>query len=314
MANPFLTAKPRPLILGHRGVPLLHQENTLAGMRRARDLGLDGVELDVFLTRDGEVVVFHDDTVDRLTGGSGRVQDMTWDQLSKLRIRRDLYMGKDQAGGDVILRYAREEPISLLEEVLSELGGKIAINIELKPAIPRWSDRHLGVAVAKIIRRLGLEDSVIVTSFDFFKLHALEREHPPIESGFAYDDDFVDYLPRWLTQLPELNAALPGQRNQPRDREDMIASLLDANAIGRWIGSSVVGCEHTLVTPSTIDRFHGRGMSVGAYTLFPVEMTGVRRHVPDAQQIELLHQLHASGLDWIETDDPERAQRLLDAL
>src|SRR5258705_393861 len=58
--NPFLAPKPRPLIVGHRGVPALHQENTLAGFRHAVALGLDAIELDVRLTRDRRAIVFHD--------------------------------------------------------------------------------------------------------------------------------------------------------------------------------------------------------------------------------------------------------------
>ncbi|MEL7053628.1 MAG: glycerophosphodiester phosphodiesterase family protein, partial [Cyanobacteria bacterium J06588_5] len=57
-----------PVILGHRGMPEEHQENTMAGFKRAVELGLDGVELDVFLTKDNKLIVFHDLDTERLTG------------------------------------------------------------------------------------------------------------------------------------------------------------------------------------------------------------------------------------------------------
>src|SRR3954468_326610 len=91
--NPFLAKKQRPLVVGHRGVPRLHQENTLAGFRRAVALGIPAVELDVRLTADGRAVVIHDSELDRLTGDRASVIDLTWDQLSRLRVRRELAMG-----------------------------------------------------------------------------------------------------------------------------------------------------------------------------------------------------------------------------
>ena len=75
------------MIFGHRGVPEEYQENTMAGFKRAVELGLDGVELDVFLTKDNRLVVFHDLDVERLTGAKGLVPDMTWNQLKDLEIQ-----------------------------------------------------------------------------------------------------------------------------------------------------------------------------------------------------------------------------------
>ena len=71
MQNPFLDfTKTRPIVVGHRGVPSVHQENTLSGFRRAVSLGIPAVELDVRLTSDGHAVVCHDDDLSRLTGGA----------------------------------------------------------------------------------------------------------------------------------------------------------------------------------------------------------------------------------------------------
>ena len=103
------------------------------------------------VTKDGKVVVFHDDDVERLTGAKGLLADLTWDEVSKLRVQRRLFMGKDEGGGDVIMEYEREERIPLLEEVLDELAGKMAINVELKPALSAWDQRKDGAAVAKVI-------------------------------------------------------------------------------------------------------------------------------------------------------------------
>src|SRR5262245_3399321 len=74
----------RPLVFAHRGGALLAPENTMAAFARAHALGVDGFELDVRLSRDGEVMVIHDASVDRTTNGSGRVSAMAAAELSAL--------------------------------------------------------------------------------------------------------------------------------------------------------------------------------------------------------------------------------------
>lgn len=75
----------RPLVLGHRGAPREHPENTLAGFRRAREHGADGVELDVQPSADGAPVVIHDATLERTTDGAGRVDSLPWERIAAAR-------------------------------------------------------------------------------------------------------------------------------------------------------------------------------------------------------------------------------------
>lgn len=309
--NPFLAAKDAPLILGHRGVPHLHQENSLAGIRRALELGLDGVEFDVFVTRDDKVVLFHEEELERVTDGQGKITELTWDEVSRLRIKKKIYMGKDAAGEDVIKTYDREERIPLLEEVLAEFKGKLAMNVDVKPSEPSWSERHVGRSVARVIRDAGAENSVIATSIDFFKLRSLEREHGKVHSGLAYDDNTADFLPSWLRRIPELPTEIGRDSAGNLNPEIIVNEILEANLIGRWIGSSVVDAEYTLIDSTTVREFHDRGMAVGAYTLFPLEMTGVKKILSEAEQIGVLRRLVGWDIDWIETDDPVKARELL---
>src|SRR4051794_17842688 len=116
--NPFLRGKQRPIVVGHRGIPALHQENTLAGFKRAVELGVPAVECDVQLTKDRKAVVIHDPHLKRLTGNPRNVWDLTWDEVSKLRIRRELPMGVDVHGARTAVTYEREERIPLLAELL----------------------------------------------------------------------------------------------------------------------------------------------------------------------------------------------------
>src|SRR6185369_4285726 len=111
-------------------------------------------------------VVLHDSHLRRLTGSPRNVWDLTWDQLAKLRIRRELPMGVDVHGKRTIARYEREEPIPLLAEVLAEVGGRLAINIELKLSVFGWWQTEIARVVAAEVRRAGCEDAVILTSFD----------------------------------------------------------------------------------------------------------------------------------------------------
>ncbi len=302
-SNPFFRDKRRPIVLGHRGVPLLHQENSLAAFRKALELGLDGVEFDVFMTRDGRVVVFHDEDTERLTGVKGDITQMTWDEVSRLRIQKRVDMG----GGRVVT-FPTEQRIPLLEEVLDEFKGKLLMNVEMKAYKPIWSRRHTGTETAKIIRRCGAENSLIVTSFDFFMLYYLEREYPGLESGFAYDDGMMDNaIGEWFDKVPEIATDLakaPGNQNDL----SFLNFVLEANAVGRAVGSTLVDAEYTLIDSDTVAKFHAKGMAAGAYTLFPLDTRFVR--YPDEDQTEVLRRVTEHRVDWLETDDPVQVLEL----
>ena len=100
-------------VIGHRGAAGYAPENTLTSFRKAVEFGVDMVELDVHLCATGEAVVIHDDTVDRTTDGSGRVRDLSLDELKAL-----------DAGG--------VERVPTLVEVIDEMSGRAALNVELK--------------------------------------------------------------------------------------------------------------------------------------------------------------------------------------
>jgi glycerophosphoryl diester phosphodiesterase len=292
-ANPFLAGKRRPIVVGHRGVPLRHQENTLAGFRRAVALGIPAIELDVRLTADRRAVVLHDSDLLRLTGTARDVIDLTWDQVSRLRIRRELPMGVDVHGAPVVVRYEQPERIPLLAEVLAELADKIAINIELKLDLPRWWQVDVAEVVAAEIARAGAQDRVIVTSFDPRKLRAVGRVCPGLAFGFCFDDTMLDFASRLL------------------DGRWALGRLLDSHVVGRLLGSRLVGAEHTLVGHNTVNRLHQLGVAIGTHTLFPLGSTTGKRIAATASTIGEVERLVALGVDWIETDDPERLMTLL---
>ncbi len=139
-----------PWILGHRGSPVEAPENTLVSLRRALELGLDGVEYDLHGCASGEPVLIHDETLDRTTDGRGLVADLTLPELAGI-----------DAGGWFHRRFLGE-PLPLLEEALvlegNESGSFPQHMIELK-------DPHLVGEVARQLKELGRPLSVRLASF-----------------------------------------------------------------------------------------------------------------------------------------------------
>lgn len=166
---PNTTVLPHPLIIAHRGASALAPENTLAAFRLARELGADGIELDVMLSADQKLVVHHDQSVNRTTNGRGKAFELKWDYLSRLDAGSKF---GDQFTG---------EPLPLLEQVFEELGGKFLINVELKNyATPR---DNLTELVMELIKKMGLGEGVILSSFNGSNLLKAKAIDPAIRRG-----------------------------------------------------------------------------------------------------------------------------------
>jgi glycerophosphoryl diester phosphodiesterase len=134
-----------PLVIAHRGASAEAPENTLLAFVRALELGVDGIELDVQVTRDGVPVVFHDTALTRLTGTRGRLADRTWSELQKLRVRG--------------------EAIPTLAEVLALTRKRCILQIEIKKGVPV-------APVLAAIRRTAPSGNAILASFE----HDILRE------------------------------------------------------------------------------------------------------------------------------------------
>jgi len=140
------------MIMGHRGAAALEPENTLRSIERAMEIGVDAVEIDVRLSKDRELVVIHDSTVDRTTNGSGPVSGYLLDDLKKL----------DAGEG---------QTIPTLQEVMELIGHKVKLVIELK-------EEETERMVVELIKRNNLDDNVYVISF----WHELVKAVKVIES------------------------------------------------------------------------------------------------------------------------------------
>lgn len=184
---PFLDSPP-PLAFAHRGGACEADENTLPAFAHAVGLGYRYVETDVQASRDGVVVIFHDDTLWRLTGAPGRVRDYDWAELSRLTTRSG-------------------EPLPRLDQVFAT-WPELRLNIEPK------SD-HAVEPLAETIRRCEALDRVCVGSFEVrrtLRLRVLLGER------LCWSPSYGAVTRMWLTGwgLPRFTPAYPALQVPPR--------------------------------------------------------------------------------------------------
>jgi len=142
------------IIFGHRGAPGYPRrgENTMASFRKALEYGATGLEFDVRRCADGQLVVIHDETIDRTTNGRGRVRSLTYADLRKF----DAGFGSS---------------IPLLADVLDEFGARCLLNVELK-------ENGIAADIKKLILERRLERHVILSSFEWQELARAVPEIP----------------------------------------------------------------------------------------------------------------------------------------
>lgn len=173
--------KKEPLVIGHRGAMGHETENTLPSIQKAMDLGVDMIEIDVFKIKSGEIVVFHDDKLDRLTNAPGNIEEYYIFDLKKVIVD----------GG---------HKIPLLQDVLKLIDNKVALNIELKGA--GTADRVNHIMNAYIEKRNWSADNFIISSFNWDELREMRRYNPNVAIAVLTEEDPVDAIP----VAKELNA------------------------------------------------------------------------------------------------------------
>lgn len=174
-------SKSGTLVWAHRGASHYAPENTLPSFEKAVEMKADGVELDVQLTRDGEVVVVHDESLERVSNGTGYVKDHTFAELRALNFNR------------VHPEYEKAQ-IPTLEEVYELLKPSgLTVNVEFKTGI-FWY-KGIEEKVLDLTARMGMEDRVIYSSFNHFTLRHLRRGKPDAVTGLLYSDDWIGVAP-----------------------------------------------------------------------------------------------------------------------
>lgn len=167
-----------PLIIAHRGDSANRPENTLVSFKSALDLGADLLELDVQLSKDGQLVVIHDGSVDRTTDGRGRVADLTLAEIRKLSA------GYPKRFGD---RFAAEK-VPTLAEVLNLGRGRARLMIEIKKESVSDSEDDDGIEARTVaaVRDARMASDVLLISFDRRALRRAQRLAPEIRRGHLF--------------------------------------------------------------------------------------------------------------------------------
>ena len=219
-------------IFAHRGASGYAPENTIPAFTLAYEQGADGIELDVQLTKDGEVVVIHDETIDRVSTGKGFVGSFTLEEL------------RDFSFHNHMQEYEGLAEIPTLREVLRLVKPwKMKVNIELKTGIYWYRDieeKTLG-----IVRKEKMEDTVIFSSFNHHSVQKIQEMMPDAATAYLFGDTILDvpgyigryragglHIPLYQAKMPEIlkeyqNCSLP-IRVWTADKEEDLEMLLYA--------------------------------------------------------------------------------------
>ncbi len=164
-----ISAQETILNIGHRGAMGHEPENTLASIKKAIDLGADGFEIDVFKCLSGEIVLFHDKYLDKLTDGEGLIEKKSLIDLKKLSV------------------LGTENKIPTLEEVLNIINKQVFLNIELKGKNTAKASLEL---VEKFINQKKISSqNILFSSFDWNELEKLRELNSDVKIALITEND-----------------------------------------------------------------------------------------------------------------------------
>lgn len=181
----MMNTKPsKTFIFAHRGNKAYYPENTMAAFKSALDLHSDGIELDVHLSKDGQLMVIHDETIDRTTNGVGKIKDMDVEQLKSF-----------SAGLWFADRFENEKIPTLNEvfELLKEENFSGTLNIELKTDIEAYPG--LVDKVLQLEKDFQPSWNIVYSSFNLYTLLEMHQKDATKQLAFLMEDNqFIDYL------------------------------------------------------------------------------------------------------------------------
>ena len=161
--------KKEPYIWAHRGASAYAPENTLPAFELAASMGADGVELDIQMTKDKQLVVCHDPRLERVSNGHGWVKDYTLDQLKAL----------DFSGGKKDFEGVQIPTLAEVYDLLQDTG--LTVNVELKKDVPFSG---MEKALLELTREKGYEDRVIYSSFNHLSLELIRVMNKQARIGY----------------------------------------------------------------------------------------------------------------------------------
>ena len=171
----------RTLAVAHRGDPLVKPQNTEAAFRSALQYDIDMIETDINQTRDGVPVVIHDQSVDHLSDGAGKVVDLTLKELKKLDFGS--WMGEAFAG----------ERIMTLDELLELIEDTdVALNLEIKNDPVKYPE--VGKKVLAAVKDHNMSERIIISSFDHRLIKNIKSIDSKVLTGILYHAGLIDHI------------------------------------------------------------------------------------------------------------------------
>ncbi len=182
----------RPLVIAHRGGAGISPENTIFAFKRAMDLGVDVLEIDIRATLDGEIIVIHDSKVDRTTNGQGLVSEMSFEEIRKL----DAGFRWTKDGGKTFPFRGQNIQIPTLREVF-EAFPDVKINID-----PKYDTPSPVAPLCNLIKEFNRADKVIVGSFRHEVLEDFRQNCPGVATS-ASPSEAAFFLAKFQIGLSE---------------------------------------------------------------------------------------------------------------
>lgn len=270
-------------VIAHRGASGHAPESTLAAYEQAFEWGVDYLELDVQITSDGQLVVFHDDVIDRTSDGEGNIHDHTLEELKAL----DVGSWFNEAYPDSANPAFEGAELLTLDELFEHFGHDARYYIETKS--PQLNP-GLEEALVEALEAHDMVDTgrVLVQSFEqesLLKVHELNENVPLIQLVWYHPDEEDN------TQLKEWTDVTPA----PDDMTDEDFQAIAEYAVG--IGTNYLYEQQVVIDEAFIHQAHENGLSVHVYT------------VNDTEEMERLMEW---GVDGLFTDYPDRLLELTD--
>ncbi len=190
----------RPLVIAHQGGDGLWPGNTMYAFEHANELGVDVLEMDIHITKDGQLVIMHDETVDRTTDGTGEIESMTLSELKQL----DTGYGWSLDEGETFPYRGQGITVPTLEEVFQAFPGK-RMTVEIKK-----TNASIIKPFCKLIRKYKMQDKVLVASFYDDRMREFRKNCPEVATSSARRETtaFVLFTKGYLGRLnsPRFNS------------------------------------------------------------------------------------------------------------
>ncbi|MGG1248120.1 glycerophosphodiester phosphodiesterase [Bacillus spizizenii] len=232
-------------IFAHRGASGQYPENTMLAFEKGIEAGADGIELDVQLTKDGRMVVIHDERLDRTTSLKGFVKDTVYDVI----MTANAAAGHDHTYSDI--------KVPLLEDVLSWAYKKdFLINIELKNSVIRYEGMEEKVLEA--VKRFNIEERIILSTFNHESLALCAQLAPHIERA-ALTSDVLYQADQYITSIPA--SGYHPKLNSPGTADEVLKKMRN---------SSIKVRPYTVNRPEDMKRLFEAGAD-GIFTDFPAK-------------------------------------------